>query len=149
MEIRCRNTHAAFILLLFVGGWPSLLTNRNCFGGGRVGDAPLTMEDIVPPRCLVGESHLTQTHSHVGFRTIEGRRIVQELEEWSKTGRDAGLKLLDGRRLGLEASQAFTFLPPQVAKKMRAANPTQLPNKITPLSNPAPHATSLFVWFIH
>lgn len=80
VEIRCWNTHAAFILLLFAGGWPSLLTNRNCFGGGRVGDAPLTVEDIVPPKWLVGESHLAETHSHVGFWTIEGRRIVQEWE---------------------------------------------------------------------
>jgi hypothetical protein len=35
------KTYAAFILRLFAGGCPSLLTKRICLGAGRAGDAPL------------------------------------------------------------------------------------------------------------
>lgn len=40
---RSLGTYAAFILLRFAGGWPSLLTNRICFGGGT------TEAGVIPP----------------------------------------------------------------------------------------------------
>jgi hypothetical protein len=65
-------TYAAFILLLFAGGWPSLLTKRICLGAGRAGDAPLV--ELMPSAtaqecCAHPPGH---GGSHMGFGKRDG-----------------------------------------------------------------------------
>ena len=90
-----------------------MLTKRNCFGGGRVGDVPLAVELIVPPQCLVHESHrLSYTPSHVGFWTIEGRRIVESgiVEARGEETRGGSWRSCVGtwEDLGLRSTRAFS-----------------------------------------
>jgi hypothetical protein len=55
-----QSTHAALILLLFAGGWPSLFTKRICFSGGNCcccgGEVatPLAAELILMPAFPLG-----------------------------------------------------------------------------------------------
>jgi hypothetical protein len=70
--INTECTYAAFILLLFAGGWPSLLTKRICLGAGRAGDAPLV--ELMPSAAAQECCAHPPGHggSHMGFGKGDG-----------------------------------------------------------------------------